>query len=213
MTNRTRAAIVLLICTQGIVPAGCGYRDLAAPMPTAPSRLPPTGSPPPSAGVTGEYTLTVTADSSCIDLPTDARTRAYEATVTPNVSWHDPTNTHFDVWASGPFLDAFKSSDRIVMVVAGDRVTFSLSNFRGQPALVEPLSATSYVAFGGAATASAAPSAASIAAVFGGFIDYCVMKSATELPVEGFLYDCSTDRALTRTRCESSNHRLSLTRR
>jgi hypothetical protein len=130
----------------------------------------------------------------------------------PNTSWHDPTNTHFDVWARGPFIDGFNSSDRIVMAVA-DHITFWLGNLRGQPALVEQLSATTYVAFGGGASASVDLSVSTIAASFDGFIDYCVMKAATELPVEGFLYDCASDRALTRTRCESNKHGLTLTRR
>lgn len=208
MTNRLRAGIVLLMCTHGIAAAGCGDRGLAAPMATAPSPLPPTSvSTPPSA-----FTLTITADSSCTDLPNEARTRTYGATVTPNTSWHYPDNTHFDVWARGPFLAGFTSSDRIVMAVT-DRITFFLGNLRGQPALVEQLSATTYVAFGGGASASVDQAASSIAASFDGFIDYCVMKSATELPVQGLLYDCAPDRALTRTRCESNEHRLTLTRR
>jgi hypothetical protein len=132
--------------------------------------------------------------------------------VVPNTSWHDPANTYFDVWARGPFLDGFTSSDRIVMAVA-DRITFSLGNLRGQPALVEQLSATTYVAFGGRAFAPVDLSVSSIAASFEGFIDYCIMRSTTALPVEGGLYDCASDRALTRRRCESNNHRLTLTRR
>jgi hypothetical protein len=79
----------------------------------------------------------------------DVRTRTYGATVTPNTSWHYPTGTHFDVWASGPFLDGFTGSDRIVMAMAGNHVWFWLGNVRGQPALVEQLSATTYLAFGG----------------------------------------------------------------
>ena len=210
MTNRARAGIVLLICTQGMAAAGCGDRELVGPMATAPSPLPPTSvATPPS-----EYMLTVTADGSCADLPNEARTRTYGATVTPNTSWHYPANSniHFDVWARGPFLDGFTSSDRIVMAVA-DRITFWLGNLRGQPALVERLSANTYVAFGGGASASVGQSASSIVAAFDGFIDYCVMKSATELPVEGLLYNCAPGRALARTRCESNNHRLTLTRR
>jgi hypothetical protein len=208
MTNRTRVGIVLLICTQGIAAAGCGDRESVGLIPIPPSPLPPTSV----STQSGQYTMTVTADTSCADLPNEARMRTYEATVMPNTSWHDPSNTHFDVWARGPFLAGFTSSDRIVMAEA-DRITFWLGNLRGQPALVEQLSATTYVAFGGEASAPVDRSVSSIAASFDGFIDYCVMKSATELPVEGFLYDCASDRALTRTRCESNNHRLTLTRR
>jgi hypothetical protein len=299
MTNRARAGIVLLMCAHGIAAAGCGDRELAAPMATAPSPLPPSpvSIPPigigliggvvydttlrplsgatvevldgPQAGtstiadakgefslsgtfdnatrfratkeghvaatstialnrridfylapvvvaaanMTGEYTLTVTADSSCDELPNEVRTRTYGATVTPNTSWHYPDNTHFDVWARGPFLVGFTSSDRIVMAMAEDHIWFWLGSLRGQPALVEQLSPTTYVAFGGGASASVDTSASSIPASLYGFIDYCVMKSATELPVEGSLYNCAPDRALTRTRCESNEHRLTLTRR
>ena len=100
------------------------------------------------------------------------------------------------------------------MAVAEDHVWFWLGYMRGQPALVEQLSATTYFAFGGAgASGPADPSASSIAVSFDGYIDYCVMKSATELPVEGNLYSCAPERALTRTRCESNKHRLTLTRR
>ena len=157
-------------------------------------------------------TLTVAADSACADLPNEARTRTYGATLTPNSFY--PANTYLDVWVSGPsFLEDFNSAERFVITVAGDYVAFGLGAGNGYPAFVEQLSATTYVAIGGAGSTSVAASASSITVPFSGYIDYCVVISATEPPVNGHLYDCRADRAIAHARCESNNHRMIWDRR
>lgn len=170
--------------------------------------------PVPPVNMAGEYTLTVAADSACADLPNEARTRTYGATSTPNPFGRHPVNTYLDVWVSGPtFLKDFNSSERFVITVAGDYVAFWLGDQQGQPGFVEQLSATTYVAVGGAASASVGASASSITTPFAGYIDYCVMRSATEPPVDGYRYACRPDRAIAHARCESNSHRLIWERR
>jgi hypothetical protein len=75
------------------------------------------------------------------------------------------------------------------------------------------LDASSYVAFGGGASATLDSTAPSIDVFFDGFVESCVMPSATDLPVAGFAYACPDARAISHVRCQSSRHRLTLTRR
>ena len=164
----------------------------------------------PSVNMSGDYTLTITAGQTCANLPDDARVRSYSASVTPHPS--SPA-TYFEVRLSGaPFLEAFSREERAVIAVAGAEVALWFGA-EGQPALVEQLSPTSYLAFGGTASATVAAPDSSIATRFDGFIDYCVMPSADELPIAGHSYTCVPAKALTHARCEASAHRLTLSRR
>ena len=156
----------------------------------------------------GEFTLTLTADVACDSLPAELRTRTYGATWTPNPYWHAAA-TYYDIWISGPtFLQGFNSSERFYVDVTDDDASFGLGSLQGQPAFVEQLSATAYFAIGGSAEAALSSSASSFAASMDGYVEYCVMKSPADAPVEGHLYDCAPDKVLTRVRCESNKHRL-----
>lgn len=164
-----------------------------------------------SVNMAGEYSLTITADGACTDLPTQVRTRAYAAIVTPS-RW---LPTYFEVLLAGaPLLGRYEMAERSSIAVAGNYVALQFGGGE-QPALVEQLSPTSYVAFG--ATASASTSAngppASIATSFKGFIDYCEMTADTDIPMDGYDYRCDPPRAVAHVRCESQGHRLTLTRR
>ena len=142
---------------------------------TAPAAVGPTA---PSAdplitGLSGIYTLTVTAASACTELPNDLRARVYEAALA-----HSPYNSnlsaaYFDVFMTGPrFLEGFDSSERFGFLLAGELALFWVGSLKGQPAFVERLSDTSYLAIGGTASAAVAPSARSIAAPMEGYIEY-----------------------------------------
>ena len=161
----------------------------------------------PSVNMAGDYTLTITADGACTGLPTEVRTRAYAAVVTPS-GW---LPTYFEVRLAGaPLLGRYDLSERSSIAVAGEYIALWLGG--EQPALVEQLSPTSYVAFGATASASASGSPVSIATSFKGFIEYCEMTEDTDIPMDGYDYRCDPPRAIAHVRCESQGHQLSLTR-
>jgi hypothetical protein len=158
--------------------------------------------------IQGAFTLTVTADTACDALPAGLRTRTYGATVTLNPYWLVGT-LYFDVSIGGStFLNGFDSAERFYATVADDLATFGLGSPQGQPAFVERLSPTEYFAIGGAASRALPSPGSSFATPLAGYVEYCVVKSPADAPVHGYLYDCAPDKALTRTRCESTQHRL-----
>jgi hypothetical protein len=164
----------------------------------------------PPVDMAGEYTLTLTADSACAALPDEARTRTYQARVTPNGAV--PTS-YFDVWLSGAtFFDGFDRSERFAILVAGRDVEFWVGDRQTQPAFVEELTARTYVAIGGGASATVGGSPSSIVASFDGVIEYCAMPPDTTMPVDAHGYNCPQETSLARVRCESHAHRLTLTR-
>jgi hypothetical protein len=156
-----------------------------------------------SVNITGDYTVTFMADSACVDLPTEVRTRTYPATVTPWAAQYAPANTQFSATLSGPTLDAYYH--QISIRVAGDYLFFDLSDNY----LLEEVAEQTYLAIGGVGSASVASSDAStISATIQGLVDYCV--SASE--IDGAHYACPAN-AVAHTQCQSRNHRLILTRR
>ena len=72
----------------------------------------------PAVVIAGDYTLTLAADQACADLPTAFRSRSYAATLTPRVSPYTPAGTQFDVSTSGASF-AFENIYRISIGVAG----------------------------------------------------------------------------------------------
>lgn len=168
----------------------------------------------PSVDLAGAYSLTFVADSACPDLPSEMRTRTYGATITAASSPSTPVNTAFEVTVGGaPFLGSLSGFE---IGVAGDHVGFWLHGGH-DPALVERVADSAYLAFSGVASASVTASTATITTSFDGWIEYCVMKSEMGQP-----YNCGTSnrtgepipgRAVTRAHCESKDHRLILTRR
>lgn len=94
-----------------------------------------------------------------------------------------------------------------------DNAIVGLGSVQGQPAFVEQLSATEYLAIGGSASATLLD-VPSFAASMDGYVEYCVTKSSTDTPVQDDLYDCAPPHSiLTRVRCESNKHRLNWDRR
>ena len=133
----------------------------------------------------GDYTLTFIADTACVGLPADVRTRSYAATITPSHPTNIPTaNTNFQVSLSGASF--LSSHDSFPIAVAGDFVTFWFSD----PSVVEVIAPDTQLEFYGAGGASAGTAGVSTLAVsWDGRFEY------------------------SQTECESKNHRLILTRR
>jgi hypothetical protein len=164
----------------------------------------------PSVNIAGNYTLTFVADSACSDLPPEVRTRSYAATIVPGAS-----ATRFALTATGaPFLDNLTGFD---IGVAGQSLGLWLHGGH-DPTLVERLAPNTYLAYSGVGAASVDSSTIStISTAFDGWIDYCAMPAPM-----GSGYNCGTSNftgepipgaAVTYTHCQSSNHRLILTRR
>ena len=170
----------------------------------------------PSADLTGNYTVTVSADLACVDLPPAARNRTFAAAIAlyEGVNWNyraELTGATFhpnDVFY--PFQDAFDAR------VAADHVVLDL-DFFGMPAVVEQVAPNTYVAFSGEATATLIPGSSSITATLNGFVEFCTTRS----PMEPGYVRCGEDlgsgpqpdQIVTHARCESKNHRIVLTRR
>ena len=191
-----RAAKEGYLTTTGTVNASCA---------TCPKWITFTmGVPAPPANIAGDYTLTLIADSTCGDLPADARTRTYTAAITPVESANRPANTYFDVNVSGATL--LTGYNKFWIGVAGNYLTLSL-DWEG-PVVVEELAANTYVAFGGSAATTVGTGAAStISTAFEGVIDYCELRS----PMSKF-YSCNAA-AVAHAQCTSKNHQITLTRR
>ena len=203
MRNRSWGFLTAMIAA-GLV--GCDSpQTLTAPSAVVPRLMP---VPTPVGRLSGEFTLTLTPDAACDSLPNELRTRTYTATLTVNPYWH-AVETYYDILISVPtFLEGFDSSERFYVAETDDDASFRLGSLAGQPAFVERLSATEYFAIGGSAEASLPASAASFDASMDGYVEYCLMKASADAPVHGTLYDCASDRVLTRIRCESTKHRL-----
>lgn len=152
------------------------------------------------AGASGNHaTLTVEADGACSDLPSSVRVRTYPATVTAGAFPLLPANTAFFATLSGASLDGYF---HVVFIrVEGARITFDLSD----NGIEEEVAPETYYFVGGVGGARTQPGATSISGPFSGVVDYCTLKTDP-----GTLYPCS-DQAITRVRCASANHRMSLT--
>jgi hypothetical protein len=107
----------------------------------------------PPVNMAGDYTLTFIADSACVGLPDEVRTRTYVATITP---W---SSTSFNVALSGASF--LPSRDSFPIGVAGDYITFWFAD----PAIVEQIAANTQVELYGSAGASVGTSAVSTIAV------------------------------------------------
>jgi len=163
------------------------------------------GVPAPPVEIAGAYSLTLVADSTCTDLPSELRTRTYNATITPVSDSRVAPNTNFHATVSG--AQFLKDLESFTIGVAGDLVAFDL-RWEG-PAVVEEVAPNTYIGFDGRADASVGTSRVStLSASFQGSVDYCALKSPM-----GSYYDCQPGLASARAECESNNHQLILTRR
>ena len=158
------------------------------------------------ADITGDYTLTIVADSACAGLPDDVRTRTYGASIrrTPDAPGQPGTSLTLTA-DGGSFLPSHGS---FAIGVAGTDVAFSI--YSGEDfGLVEKIAPATFLAVQGMATVSTGPGpVAKISTPFDGVIDYCVLQSDT-----GWNYDCNSGPRTAYRRCESKQHQLILSRR
>lgn len=149
----------------------------------------------------GDYTMTVTTDPACTEIPEPLRTRVYAATVRP-LSAHP--QTRFSVSVSGSSLPSFG----FALGIAGGTVGFTIDG----PAFFESLPAFTYLEIAGSAPsdAPATSTGTTMSIPFRGNFQYCVLKSE-----RGRSNNCFTtplDQKIGEGRCFSSNSRMVLSR-
>jgi hypothetical protein len=162
----------------------------------------------------GDYTLTMVADDSCGDLPSELRSRTYAATVTPKPGPAGSSDTWFGVTVNG--VSTFANLNGFEIGVAGNTLGFWLDGSH-DPTLVERLDTTTYAAYSGIGWVTVDPNRLStISVAFEGWVEYCVMPS----PMAGNYYSCGMSgfgepipgASLQRVHCESPRQQLVLTR-
>jgi hypothetical protein len=156
--------------------------------------------------VPGEYSLTLEIDNTCAGIPSELRTRRYDATVE---AWRAPSGEPltYAVSVSGPTL--FHSFDgRLYLGVAGHDLVLSTD----EETFYEDLPALTYLSFvGDGKTTVGDLNPSRISIPFDGFVDYCVFNK----PRDRFT-NCHTAPAsqiVTREFCRSANHQMVLSRR
>jgi hypothetical protein len=151
--------------------------------------------------ITGEYRLSVTADSACSDLPPDRRTRTYAASIKLATS-----PARVVVTLNGA---AFSPGDtRFLGLLATDAAQFWVSRLNPDDEdlpIVEQLDASTYLSWYGTATAAIQTSGAPIAATFAGTIAYC--PDAKPSLAAQFAPTC----AVALVECQSRTHQLTFT--
>jgi hypothetical protein len=153
--------------------------------------------------ISGEYTVTFIADSACADLPNEARTRVYPATVGAMVFPGVPANTEFLATLKSANLDSYYH--QMFIALAGDYLVVDLSDNY----VLDEIAPETYFAVGGVGDGSVGTSGVStISTTFRGSFDYCAATS----DIDGAHYHCPND-AVAHARCESKNHQIVLTRR
>lgn len=160
--------------------------------------------PGPSANIAGVYTLTMTADSACTNLPNEARMRIYTATIVP--AWPGSRTRFRATLSDARFLSTHNWA---LIATAGDYANFSIcisdpSQSYCFPGIVEQLRETTYVAMEGGGGGFF--DAGGITARFDGSFQYCPSETA----LTGNEYQCQ---ARAPVQCDSHNHQLTLVRR
>jgi hypothetical protein len=164
--------------------------------------------------ISGDYTMTLSADSACADLPSEARSRTYTASLV----FRGPGNPQYRITVQGDSV--VLSSPSPDNYVAGDFVTLGFWELN-RPAVVDQIAPNTYVTFSGTATATVTPAPSVISAAFDGRIDYCSLKRPISIDDIDDLESCGAGSRLeptpsqpvTYASCQSKNHRLVLTRR
>jgi len=162
----------------------------------------------PPAAIAGDYTLTLTADPACANVPDDLRTRSYEVSIGLGdfgwVGFPAGANTAFRVTPKG---SAFPEGlNYFWLNVAGTYVAVVLGDHT-DPGVTERVGEHTYVAYGGWAAVSVESPTITISTPFQGWIDSCVN------PDMGIRYDCTSSSTVTQVRCNSTKHQMTLTRR
>jgi hypothetical protein len=158
------------------------------------------------ADIAGVYALTFHADTACLNLPDEARTRTFQATIAPRSRPGEPANSWFEVTVSGSTLVGDHNGFTIGM--AGDYLMGYVGDWGHDWAgLVEQVEPNTYITLMGEMKASVTDTS-TISASFQGAVNQCRLTAGG-----GSNYSCSGAEANTRFRCESENHQLILARR
>lgn len=153
----------------------------------------------PNIDLAGSYLVTITADAACTSLPANATSRTYAATVTrSSVDTLDIAQLSGATFVPGP--TAFYHYDRFSANVFGTFVRFAVSN-PDDWGIVEQLGPDSFIAITGTGHATVEAGASSVEVFLSGSFSYCAA------PQPNF-FECT----IPRITCESTNHRLTLTR-
>jgi hypothetical protein len=149
--------------------------------------------------ISGDYSMTVTVDNVCTQMPEPVRTRTYSARIPPSGS--SPANAYFSVFPTGAqFVSGWERFDG---GVSGNDVGFWFET------LVEQISANTYLLIGIYASGTVGASAIStIPTVASGRIDFCTVD-----PTSGGLDDCLRNPKASHLVCDASRHSLTFTRR
>jgi hypothetical protein len=152
-----------------------------------------------STNIAGEYTLTLSADASCTELPAIARMRSYPVTITREAS-----SLSSQFYKISPTAGTFYPSNLNNSLNAGVAGSFvRVMSFDYGIGLVEQVAPNTYVSIWGASNAEIR--GPTISGVWSGGFEYC--EGAGTGP--GF-FRCSP-RPM--AYCEAVNHRLTITRR
>ena len=159
----------------------------------------------PPANIAGDYSLTFIANPSCANLPDEARTRTYGATVTASAG-PSATVARFDVRVHTPAI--LPSFDNFPIHVAGNAMTFEIGDPGHSGAgLVEQVAPNRYVALDGLVTA-VVTDPSTISAPLNGAVYVCELSGVWSSP-----YGCGGTGGTARGGCHSTNHQLILRRR
>lgn len=160
----------------------------------------------PPVNVAGDYTLTFVADSACAEVPNELRTRNYHATVTPEQNALARPGTFYTLTTLGATF--VKGYDNFPIGVAGEDVAFMV--YQSETfGLVEEIAPGAFLGFSGQARlVSGSPLASTISMALDGAVDYCALQ-----PGSVWSEGCNSGPRIAHARCESTNHRLMLTRR
>ena len=156
--------------------------------------------------IIGDYTLTIVADSGCSGIPSDVRTRTWDAAIRPAPDSHTQPGTSLTLTVdSGSFLPDFSG---FAIGVAGDDVAFSI--YQGEDfGLVEKIAPGTFLAIQGMATVPVGPGPATkISTSFAGVIDYCALQGDGRWTSE-----CNSGPRSAYQRCSSTQHQLIVSRR
>jgi len=192
----------LIVCTA----AGCRGSETgphwSTLVPTAPGS-PTTASSLQVSPLAGEYTLTLTADSSCVQLPPSTRARAYAA----KISGYDSRMLEGELTGSDFFL-RYGTFYLIPRPGAAKFYLFSLyamNKWLEDQPIFERLASGGYIGISGVADALLDKPAA-VSAKFDGSFSYCA--KATEPSDPDYPPSCAAP-----VECASAGHTLTLIRR
>jgi hypothetical protein len=171
------------------------------PTPTPPAPAPaPAPAPPGLVDLRGNYTLTFEIGGGCEEVPTEFRTRSYEAAISYSYSFGS-SDWFYAHLTGAKFHD---QQQPVWMEATGSSVGVHLSD----NVILEEASPGAYLATSGYGVASVLSTEVStISGSFYGYFKYCAA-----IPGSGGTNQCSVA-AMTRDMCRAENSRWTLTRR